>query len=81
VSLDGFVADPDQSEENPLHTPVFVLTHHPREPLEMEGGTTFVFITEGIEAALEQATEPEPKASAAVPLPPVPGWPRSCRLG
>jgi dihydrofolate reductase len=35
--------------------PVFVLTHHPREPLEMEGGTTFHFVTEGIEAALERA--------------------------
>jgi dihydrofolate reductase len=41
----------------PFHTPVFVLTHHPREPLEMEGGTTFVFVTEGIEAALEQAKQ------------------------
>ena len=39
----------------PYHAPTFVLTHHAREPLEMEGGTTFVFVTEGIEAALEQA--------------------------
>ena len=39
----------------PFHHPVFVLTHHPREPLELEGGTTFTFVTEGIEAALEQA--------------------------
>lgn len=39
----------------PFHTPVFVLTHHPREPLEMEGGTTFTFATDGIESALEQA--------------------------
>jgi dihydrofolate reductase len=39
----------------PYHAPTFVLTHHPREPLEMEGGTTFVFVTEGIEAALQQA--------------------------
>jgi dihydrofolate reductase len=39
----------------PFHTPVFVLTHHPREPLEMEGGTTFIFVTDGIESALEQA--------------------------
>jgi dihydrofolate reductase len=39
----------------PYHAPVFVLTHHPREPLAMEGGTTFTFVTEGIEAALQQA--------------------------
>jgi dihydrofolate reductase len=39
----------------PYHAPTFVLTHHPRDPIEMEGGTTFVFVTEGIEAALAQA--------------------------
>lgn len=39
----------------PYHMPVFVVTHHPREPVEMEGGTTFHFVTEGIESALEQA--------------------------
>jgi dihydrofolate reductase len=39
----------------PYHHPVFVLTHHKREPLELEGGTTFTFVTNGIEAALEQA--------------------------
>jgi dihydrofolate reductase len=39
----------------PYHVPVFVLTHHARPPLEMEGGTVFHFVTEGIEAALEQA--------------------------
>ena len=42
-------------EEPPYHTPVFVLTHHPRPPLRMRGGTEFRFVTEGIEAALEQA--------------------------
>jgi dihydrofolate reductase len=42
-------------DDPPFHTPVFVLTHHPREPLEMEGGTTFIFVTDGIESALEQA--------------------------
>jgi dihydrofolate reductase len=42
-------------DEPPFHHPVFVLTHHPREPLEMEGGTTFHFVTDGIESALEQA--------------------------
>src|SRR5215217_7234811 len=116
ISLDGFVAGPDQSEENPIgvggmklhewhmdpeheadvaltgelmkpsgayvmgrnmfgpvrgewsgdwrgwwgdeppyHAPVFVLTHHAREPVEMEGGTTFHFVTDGIGAALEAA--------------------------
>lgn len=39
----------------PYHGPVFVLSHHTREPLEMEGGTTFTFVTDSIEAALEQA--------------------------
>ncbi len=39
----------------PFHHPVFVLTHHAREPLELRGGTTFTFVTDGIEAALEQA--------------------------
>jgi dihydrofolate reductase len=42
-------------EDPPFHTPVFVLTHHPREPLPMQGGTTFHFITDGIESALDQA--------------------------
>jgi dihydrofolate reductase len=42
-------------ENPPYHTPVFVLTHHEREPLAMEGGTTFHFVTDGIESALEQA--------------------------
>ena len=41
--------------EPPYHVPVFVLTHYPREPLVMKGGTTFTFVTDGIEAALEQA--------------------------
>jgi dihydrofolate reductase len=39
----------------PYHTPVFVLTHHERPPLQMEGGTVFHFVTDGIEAALERA--------------------------
>jgi dihydrofolate reductase len=37
--------------------PVFVLTHHPRESIEMEGGTTFHFVTDGIDAALQRARE------------------------
>jgi dihydrofolate reductase len=54
---------PDESwkgwwgDEPPYHTPVFVLTHHRRTPLRMAGGTEFRFVTEGIEAALEQARE------------------------
>jgi dihydrofolate reductase len=39
----------------PYHYPVFILTHHPRDPVEMEGGTTFHFVTDGIESALDQA--------------------------
>jgi dihydrofolate reductase len=39
----------------PFHHPVFVLTHHAREPLKLEGGTTFTFVTDGIESALEMA--------------------------
>jgi dihydrofolate reductase len=43
-------------EEPPYHMPVFVLTHHPRPPLKMRGGTDFHFVTDGIHAALERAT-------------------------
>ena len=52
---------PDESwkgwwgDDPPYHTPVFVLTHHARAPIEMEGGTVFHFVTEGIEAALDKA--------------------------
>jgi dihydrofolate reductase len=42
-------------ENPPYHVPVFVLTHHPRESLKMDGGTTFHFVTGGIESALEKA--------------------------
>ncbi len=41
----------------PYHVPVFVLTHHARPPLEMEGGTTFHFVTDGMQAALDRARE------------------------
>ncbi len=44
-------------DDPPFHTPVFVLTHHEREPLEKQGGTRFTFVTDGIESALEQARE------------------------
>jgi dihydrofolate reductase len=52
---------PDESwrgwwgEEPPYHTPVFVLTHYPRAPLKMAGGTEFFFVTEGVHAAWERA--------------------------
>jgi dihydrofolate reductase len=42
-------------DDPPYHTPVFVLSHHPREPLTMLGGTTFTFVTDGTASALEQA--------------------------
>lgn len=44
-------------ETPPYHVPVFVLTHHKREPVTMKGGTTFYFITDGIESALKKARE------------------------
>ena len=54
---------PDESwkgwwgDEPPYHVPTFVLTNHPRKPLEMKGGTTFYFVTSGVRDALEQARE------------------------
>jgi dihydrofolate reductase len=42
-------------DDPPYHVPTFVLTHHARAPIEMKGGTTFVFVTDGIHAALEEA--------------------------
>jgi dihydrofolate reductase len=44
-------------ENPPYHVPVFVLTHHPRQSITMAGGTTFHFVTDGIQAALKRATE------------------------
>src|SRR3954454_14237095 len=44
-------------EEPPYHAPVFVLTHHARDPIEMQGGTTFHFVTDGFDAALARARE------------------------
>src|SRR5881227_729873 len=52
---------PDESwqgwwgDEPPYHVPTFVLTHHPRATIEMKGGTSFVFVSDGIHAALERA--------------------------
>ena len=48
-------ADAWWGDNPPFHVPVFVLTHHEREPVEKKGGTTFHFVTEGAESALEQA--------------------------
>jgi len=48
-------ADGWWGDEPPFRAPVFVLTHHEREPLVKQGGTTFTFVTDGIESALEQA--------------------------
>jgi dihydrofolate reductase len=54
---------PDESwkgwwgEEPPYHVPTFVLTHHPRKSIEMQGGTTFHFVTDGIESALQRAKD------------------------
>jgi dihydrofolate reductase len=48
-------ADAWWGDEPPFHHPVFILTHHAREPETKEGGTTFTFVTDGIERALEQA--------------------------
>ena len=53
-------------EEPPFHGPVFVLTHHPREPLAMKGGTTFTFVTDGIESALDQARRAAGERNVAI---------------
>ena len=53
-------------EDPPYHAPVFVLTHHEREPLPMQGGTTFNFVTDGIESALEQARAAAGSGSIAI---------------
>ncbi|MFB4300260.1 dihydrofolate reductase family protein [Actinomadura sp. NTSP31] len=53
-------------DEPPYRAPVFVLTHHPREPVEMRGGTTFHFVTDGIESALARAREAAGDAGVAI---------------
>jgi dihydrofolate reductase len=53
-------------DDPPYHAPVFVLTHQPREPLPMQGGTTFTFVTDGIESALAQAREAAGTADVAI---------------
>lgn len=44
-------------DDPPFHMPVFILTHHAREPVRKAGGTTFTFVTDGIDSAIEQARE------------------------
>ena len=44
-------------DDPPFHMPVFIVTHHAREPVTKKGGTTFIFVTDGVESALEQARE------------------------
>ncbi len=55
----GWEGDPNADgwwgDNPPFHVPVFVLTHHPREPLPKQGDTTFTFVTDGVESAIEQA--------------------------
>ena len=53
-------------DEPPYHAPVFVLTHHPRAPLTMAGGTTFTFVTDGIASALAQARAAAGDADVAI---------------
>jgi dihydrofolate reductase len=50
-------ADAWWGDDPPFHHPVFIVTHHAREPVTKQGGTTFTFVTDGIESALEQARE------------------------
>ena len=53
-------------DDPPYHAPVFVLTHLPREPVEMQGGTTFNFVTDGIESALARAREAAGSANVSI---------------
>lgn len=53
-------------EDPPFHHPVFVLTHHEREPVSKSGGTTFTFVTGGIRAALEQAIDAAGQKDVAI---------------
>jgi dihydrofolate reductase len=53
-------------EDPPYHAPTFVLTHYEREPIEMQGGTTFHFVTDGIESAMRQAREAAGDGSVSI---------------
>jgi len=54
-------------ENPPFHHPVFVLTHHPRKRLQMQGGTTFYFVSDGIESALRQAKDAAEGSDVSLP--------------
>jgi dihydrofolate reductase len=62
--------DPDWTgwwgDDPPYHAPVFVLTHHEREQVQMDGGTTFVFVTDGFESALQQARDAAGSGTVAI---------------
>ena len=74
-------------EDPPYHVPVFVLTHHPREPVEMRGGTTFTFVTDGmsvelvheqkITAPISSAPRPAPSSAASAASSEISSSPRS----
>ena len=53
-------------DEPPYHCPVFVLTHYPHDPIELDGGTTFHFVTDGIESAYAQARRPPVTAPISI---------------
>ena len=59
-------ADAWWGDDPPFHHPVFILTHHGREPVTKEGGTTFTFVTDGIESALRQAREAAGRGTVAI---------------
>jgi len=59
-------ADGWWGDDPPFHVPVYVVTHHAREPLPKEGGTTFTFVTDGVESALAQAREAAGEKDVAI---------------
>jgi dihydrofolate reductase len=63
---DDLKADGWWGDDPPFHVPVFVLTHHARETVTKEGGTSFTFVTDGLEAALEQARAAAGEKNVAV---------------
>lgn len=63
------IAEGPWGNEPPFHMPVFVVTHRAREPLAKQGGTTFYFMTDGIDGALEQARAAGGRISASVAAP------------